>query len=163
MIQTTYCPSIFGCFEIKGSERGIRSVKLVDKKPCIQLREVPELLNDCVQQLSEYFNGQRKKFDLQLDWSDQAEFNQQVWKELLAIPFGRTTSYSAIAEKLNNPNAVRAVGMANRNNPIAIIVPCHRVIAKSGALQGYFYGLDMKLQLLAHENPMAYGRQGSLF
>lgn len=163
MIQTTYCPSIFGCFEIKGSDKGLQSVKLVDKKPCIQFKEVPDLLNDCVQQLSEYFNGQRKRFDLKLDWSGQPEFSQMVWKELLTIPFGRTTSYSAIAEKLKNPMAVRAVGMANRNNPIAIIVPCHRVIAKNGDLQGYFYGLDMKLELLALENPMSYGRQGSLF
>ena len=68
-----------------------------------------------------------------------------------------------IAEKLGDKNAVRAVGQANRNNPIAIIVPCHRVVAKNGDLQGYFYGLDMKQKLLEHENPMQFGRQISLF
>lgn len=163
MIHTAYCPSVFGCFEIKGTELGIRSVKLVEKKPCIQIKEVPEVLQDCIQQLNEYFNGERKEFSLRLDLSGHPEFNQSVWQQLLEIPYGHTTSYSAIAEQLNNPKGVRAVGMANRNNPIAIIVPCHRVIAKNGDLQGYFYGLDMKRRLLALENPMSFATQGSLF
>jgi methylated-DNA-[protein]-cysteine S-methyltransferase len=98
-----------------------------------------------------------------LDWDGAAYFNRADWGELVKIPNGRTTSYSAIAEKIGNPTAVRAVGLANRNNPIAIIVPCHRVIAKSGDLHGYFYGLDMKRRLLELENPMSFARQGSLF
>jgi methylated-DNA-[protein]-cysteine S-methyltransferase len=81
----------------------------------------------------------------------------------MKIPYGHTTSYSAIAKQLENPDSVRAVGQANRENPIAIIIPCHRVIAKSGDLQGYFYGLDMKRKLLELENPMSFGEQGSLF
>ena len=121
------------------------------------------ILQKCVEQLDEYFSGERKKFDLQLDWLDATDFNKAVWKELVKIPYGRTTNYSAIAEKIGNPTAVRAVGLANRNNPIAIIVPCHRVIAKNGDLQGYFYGLDMKRQLLELENPRSFARQGSLF
>jgi methylated-DNA-[protein]-cysteine S-methyltransferase len=82
---------------------------------------------------------------------------------LLKVPYGHTTSYSAIANAIGQPAAVRAVGMANRNNPIAIIVPCHRVIAKTGHLQGYFYGLDVKRQLLELENPMSFARQETLF
>lgn len=163
MIYATFCPSPFGCFEIKGSDQGIRSVKMVNKTPCIQLNEVPELLENCVQQLAEYFDQKRTSFDLKLDFEGHAEFSKSVWYELLKIPYGRTTTYSAIAEQLANPTAMRAVGLANRNNPIAIIVPCHRVIAKNGDLQGYFYGLDMKRSLLAHENPMSYAPQGSLF
>ena len=72
---------------------------------------------------------------------------------MLKIPFGSTASYSEMAARAGSPKAVRAVGMANRTNPFAIIVPCHRVIARSGALHGYFYGLDVKEQLLCHENP----------
>ena len=159
---TAYCPSSFGCFEIKGSDKGITSVKLVDKKPCIQL-SVPRQLEDAVQQLAEYFDRKRQVFDLELDWEGAAPFNQAVWEQLLEIPYGHTTTYSAIAEKINNPAAVRAVGLANKYNPIAIIVPCHRVIAKSGELQGYFYGLDMKRQLLELENPMSFAEQGTLF
>ncbi len=162
MLEKTHFLSSFGCFEIKGSELGIQSVRLVSKKPC-PTGPIPKVLKPCVVQLNEYFNRQRETFDLKLDWNGAPEFNKAVWAELLKIPYGHTTSYSAIAEKLNNPKAVRAVGMANKNNPIAIIVPCHRVIAKSGDLQGYFYGLDFKRRLLELENPMSFSRQGSLF
>lgn len=162
MLATAYCPTPFGCFEITGSKLGIRSVKLVDKSPCLQV-DVPEVLQDCYQQLIEYFNQDRRHFSLQLDWSGRSEFNKSVWRELLKVPYGHTTTYSALAEKIGNPTAVRAVGLANRNNPVAIIVPCHRVIAKNGQLQGYFYGLDMKRRLLELENPMSFARQGSLF
>lgn len=161
-VYTSYCHTDFGCFEIKGSEKGIRAVKLTDTPPTTQA-PVPECLQTCVAQLQAYFKGELQQFDLQLDWTDTSEFNQSVWKILCDIPYGRTTSYSAIAEQLNNPKAVRAVGLANKYNPIAIIVPCHRVIAKSGNLQGYFYGLDMKRRLLELENPMSFGRQGELF
>ena len=162
MLSTAYCPTPFGCFEITGSDLGIRTVKLVNKSPCLEV-EVPDVLQDCFQQLTEYFNGDRRHFSLHLDWGGRSEFHKSVWRELLKVPYGHTTSYSALAEKIENPAAVRAVGMANRNNPIAIIVPCHRVIAKNGDLQGYFYGLDMKRRLLELENPMSFARQGSLF
>lgn len=100
---------------------------------------------------------------MDLDLSDGTNFNQSVWRELLKIPYGRTSSYSKIAKNIGNPDAVRAVGLANRNNPLAIVVPCHRVIAKNGDLHGYFYGLDIKRKLLELENPMSFGEQGSLF
>ena len=161
-MKTAYYQSPFGCFEIKGTAVGISSVKLQQGKDCYGA-EIPDELAEAALQLDEYFHKKRTVFDLPLDLSQGTDFNQSVWQELLSIPFGRTTSYSAIAKKLNNPDAVRAVGMANRNNPIAIIIPCHRVIAKNGELRGYFYGLDMKRKLLELENPMAYGEQGSLF
>ena len=162
MLQTAFCHTSFGCFQIKGSSLGISSVKLVENVPKEE-KEIPEDLKACHQQLLEYFDGKREQFDLKLDWDGAADFNRAVWGELVKIPYGRTTSYSAIAEKIGNPTAVRAVGLANRNNPIAIIVPCHRVIAKNGDLHGYFYGLDMKRRLLELENPMSFARQGSLF
>ncbi|MEZ5040078.1 MAG: methylated-DNA--[protein]-cysteine S-methyltransferase [Saprospiraceae bacterium] len=162
MLAVTHYLSPFGCIEIKGNSLGIQSVKIVSKKPC-PTGPIAPALKECVVQLDEYCKGKRTQFDLQLNWGDATDFNQSVWRELLKIPFGRTSSYSAIAEKIGNPTAVRAVGLANRNNPIAIIVPCHRVIAKNGDLHGYFYGLDMKRRLLEHENPLSFARQGSLF
>jgi len=161
MLETTFVKSPFGYFKITGSELGIQSVRLTDQTP--EHISKTEYLEDCVQQLTAYFAGELKAFDLKFDWADATEFNQSVWRELLKIEYGHTTSYSAIANQLNNPKSVRAVGMANRNNPIAIIVPCHRVIAKSGDLQGYFYGLEMKRALLELENPMSFAQQGSLF
>lgn len=162
MQQLAYCDTAFGCFLIKGSTLGISSIKLVENPP-VERPEVPAELQKAVTQLQAYFNGDLEAFDLPLDWSGAPDFNIAVWKELVNIPYGRTTTYSAIAEKIGNPTAVRAVGLANRNNPIAIVVPCHRVIAKNGDLQGYFYGLDMKRRLLELENPMSFARQGSLF
>lgn len=162
MLDIAFYQSPFGCFEIKGTANGIQSVKLVQNSRGPSYAPT-EVLQQCIEQLDEYFSGERQEFDLQLDWKDATAFNKSVWKELIQIPYGRTTNYSAIAEKIGNPTAVRAVGLANRNNPIAIIVPCHRVIAKNGDLQGYFYGLDMKRQLLELENPLSFARQGSLF
>lgn len=162
MLQQTRIPTSFGCFEIAGSELGITRVNKVEGDSCPG-GAVPELLQECARQLEEYFGGERREFDLKLDWGGAPEFYKSVWEQLLLIPYGHTTSYSAIAEQIGHPDAVRAVGLANRNNPIAIIVPCHRVIGKSGDLQGYFYGLDMKRRLLELENPKSFARQGNLF
>lgn len=162
MVQVLYYQSTMGWFEIKGSHQGISSVRLV-KEPGDNSLDVNELLVDAARQLDEYFHKERETFDLILDWGDSPTFSQLVWMELLKIPYGETRSYSGIAKKIGHPNAVRAVGMANRNNPIAIIVPCHRVIARSGKLQGYFYGLDMKEKLLQLENPERFAVQGTLF
>jgi len=163
MLQTAKVNSPFGCFELKGSELGLQSVKRISEEPCLDAPSSPAELLEAAEQLSDYFAGRRQKFDLQIDWGQATDFNKQVWLELLRIPYGHTTTYSAIAKKINHPTAVRAVGLANKNNPIAIIIPCHRVIAKSGHLQGYFYGLDMKRALLELENPGSFSRQGSLF
>lgn len=162
MLEKAYLSSSFGCFEITGSPLGITSVRRLDQE-VLPETPVAACLRDGVQQLDEYFKGERTAFDLKLDWSGAPEFNKMVWAELLKIPYGRTTSYSAIAEKLGDAKAMRAVGMANRNNPIPIIVPCHRVIAKNGELHGYYYGLEMKRKLLELENPMSFAAQGSLF
>ncbi len=160
--EKAYLDSPFGCFEVGGSRNGLRRVQLTDKKYCPDL-PVPGELRTAVQQLKEYFEGSRKVFDLKLDLSGAPPFHQAVWKELLAVPYGHTISYSEIAEKLGDPRSVRAVGQASARNPIAIIVPCHRCVAKNGDLTGYFYGLDMKRRLLELENPLQFARQGQLF
>lgn len=163
MLYHAYYNSPFGCFEITGSYLGIQSVQLVEKRKKQSSKELPHVLTDGITQLDEYFNRKRKVFDLKLDWEGKAEFNRLVWQSLLKIPYGHTTTYSKIAHQIGSPNAVRAVGLANKYNPIAIIVPCHRVIAKNGDLQGYFYGLEMKRKLLELENPNSFAAQGSLF
>ena len=162
MLAVTQYQSPFGVFVIKGSAAGIRSVQL-RPDAAYKAAPVPPVLAECVRQLNEYFHKQRDSFSLKLDMSGGTEFYQKVWQELLKVPYGHTTSYSDIAGRLGDLKAVRAVGMANKHNPIAIIVPCHRCIAKSGDLQGYFYGLDMKRKLLELENPLSFAEQGSLF
>ena len=152
----------FGKFEIIGSEKGIRSVKKIQKNQPIT-KKIPEVLQACVQQLNAYFEGKLKKFDLVFDWSGASDFNIKVWKTLLEVPYGHTITYKAIAEKIGSPKAYQAVGLANKNNPIGIIVPCHRCIGNNGDLTGYFYGLEMKRALLQLENPRSFAIQGSLF
>jgi methylated-DNA-[protein]-cysteine S-methyltransferase len=105
-------------------------------------------------QVNEYAKGKRQAFDLELE-ADGPDFNQLVWKALLDIPFGTTTSYGAIAKRIGHPHAARAVGAANGANPIALIVPCHRVIGSDGSLTGYGGGLPLKRRLLEHEARVA--------
>ena len=110
----------------------------------------PGAFADVVAQLDAYFAGELSDFDIELDLRGTG-FQQRVWKALLTIPYGETRSYGEIAEQIGAPGAARAVGLANGHNPIAIIVPCHRVIGASGSLTGYGGGLDRKRTLLALE------------
>ena len=112
--------------------------------------EHPILLRTIVQ-LNEYFLGQRQQFDLPLDQTQGTAFQQKVWTALRKIPYGETWSYQQLAFAINNPKASRAVGAANGRNPLTIIVPCHRVIASTGAMQGYSGGLSNKIKLLETE------------
>lgn len=107
------------------------------------------------QQLQAYFAGQRQDFDLPLDLSSGTSFQQEVWTALRQIPFAKTSSYAALAQEIQRPKAIRAVGAANGRNPLSIIVPCHRVIASNGALTGYAGGLKNKESLLALEKKFA--------
>ena len=103
------------------------------------------------EQLTEYFAGKRSSFSVPLDLSAGTVFQQQVWRLLAEIPYGKTLSYAGLAEKLANPKAVRAVGAANGRNPFSILLPCHRVIASDGRLTGYAGGLENKAFLLKFE------------
>lgn len=111
---------------------------------------------EAIQQLSEYFAGERQTFTLPCRATGTA-FQKNVWKALTEIPYGQTASYRDIAERIESPKAVRAVGLANGRNPIGIIVPCHRVIGANGKLTGYAGGLPRKQWLLAHECKQADG------
>ena len=117
---------------------------------------------EVVQQLQSYFAGQRKNFDLALILQG-TDFQKRVWTALRTIPAGQTTSYGAIAQTLGTAGASRAVGAANGANPIAIVVPCHRVIGSNGSLTGYGGGLDRKTWLIDHERRWRIEPQASLF
>jgi len=103
-----------------------------------------------LRQLAEYFAGTRRAFDLPLRPQGTA-FQRRVWAALAEIPYGRTLSYGDLAQRIDNPRAARAVGLANNRNPLSIVVPCHRVIGADGSLTGYGGGLERKRWLLAHE------------
>ena len=103
-----------------------------------------------IDQLSEYFAGKRKSFDVPLDLNGTS-FQLSVWRALLNIPYGETRTYGEIARSLGKPQAARAVGMANHDNPVAIVIPCHRVVGQNGSLTGYAGGLHLKEQLLSIE------------
>ena len=160
-IYQGYYTSPLGCVKVTGSLAGIRAISFV-KKPGVA-EEVPYVIEKCILQLDEYFHKKRTDFDILLDWSESTFFQKTVWRALRDVPYGHTATYSEIAKKIGKPRAVRAVGHANRLNPIPIIVPCHRIIGKSGKLTGYFYGLEMKRALLELENPDSFSAQGKLF
>ena len=109
------------------------------------------VLLQAIKEFEEYFSGTRKQFEVATD-AHGTEFQKQVWAMLQTIPFGETWSYQDLAIAIDNPKAVRAVGLANGKNPISIIVPCHRVIGKNGKLTGYAGGIENKKQLLNHES-----------
>ena len=111
-------------------------------------------VNQAARELEEYFDGKRQSFDIPLD-VEGTPFQKKVWQALCTIPYGETRSYGDIARQVGCPRGARAVGMANHDNPVAIIVPCHRVIATGGGLGGYGGGLQMKSYLLWHERQHA--------
>lgn len=160
-MQHIFFQAPIGILQISGtSSKGITSIKKVENLGISDENCTP--LNIAKIQLLEYFEGKRKSFDLLLDYGDATDFQKSVWNILLSIPYGKTISYSEIANKINNPKSVRAIGLANRQNRFAIVVPCHRVIGKGGDLTGYFYGLETKKQLLRLENPEKYVIQSDL-
>ena len=154
--------SPIGLLYIESTDGGIRAVKLIDYKD--QHTPMPSIhTTQAKVELEEYFNKSRKEFEVAIDMDQGTLFQKKVWNQLRTIPYGSTISYQDIADRLNNPLSVRAVGMANGKNPIPIIVPCHRVIGSNGSLVGYALGIDVKKKLLSLENPLEYGMQSSLF
>lgn len=147
-----------GIAKIIGDKDGISSVSILNSNKTI-IDVIPEDLQDCVHQLKEYFNGERKHFSIKLN-PQGTQFQKQVWEELQIIPYGKTVSYLELSKQLNNVKAIRAVANANGKNPLWIIVPCHRVIGSDGSLTGYAGGLHIKQWLLEHESPY---KQQSLF
>lgn len=146
-----------GKLTLVASDKGLAAILWEGDDPKrVQVKDFTEksdhaILLETEQQLQEYFNGERKEFSIALDFIG-TDFQKQVWEALLTIPYGETRTYGQIADQLNNPKAVRAVGAANGKNPISIIAPCHRVIGASGSLTGFAGGLENKMILLKLEN-----------
>lgn len=134
-------------------KQGITLINITPKISLDGIESRNELLDEAAKQLNEYFKGQRKIFDLPLN-PQGTGFQKQVWQALCKVPYGETRSYKDIAEMINNPKACRAVGMANNKNPIAIVVPCHRIVGANGKLIGYANGLEIKKYLLNLEKPL---------
>ncbi|WP_299098045.1 methylated-DNA--[protein]-cysteine S-methyltransferase [uncultured Winogradskyella sp.] len=157
-MQICYIETPLGHAKIVGDDNGITSVSVLDTKKEIS-DTIPEVLLDCVIQLKEYFNEERKTFDLKLN-PDGTIFQKKVWHQLETIPFGKTISYLQLSKQLGDVKAIRAAASANGKNPLWIIVPCHRVIGSDGSLTGYASGLYRKQWLLNHESDY---KQQSLF
>lgn len=144
--------SPFGPVTLLVSERGARAIHFGTLPGPPGTRDSERHTVALARQLREYFRGQRREFDIPLDWRGTT-FQQEVWRALLCIPYGQTASYADIARTIRHPRAFRAVGGANRRNPLPIVVPCHRVIGSDGSLTGYSgpTRLDIKAGLLALE------------
>jgi len=143
-----YYESSIGLIEVSGTSEAVRSVDFVE-----QQRETSNsntMVENVVRQIQEYFEGNLREFDAPIDPQGTA-FQKAVWRRLLEVPYGRTASYGDIARAVGNPKAVRAVGGANGRNPIAIIVPCHRIIGSDGSMTEYGSGIWRKEWLLKHE------------
>jgi len=143
-----YFDSPMGLIKICGNEHGITSLDFVHEKDQIELQN--EIIIEAILQLKEYFNGNRKEFNLPV-FLEGTAFQIRVWEMLTTVKYGRTATYKDIASLVNNEKASRAIGGANNKNPVAIIIPCHRIIGSNGKLIGYAGGLDKKQWLLEHE------------
>jgi methylated-DNA-[protein]-cysteine S-methyltransferase len=143
--------TLFGRVLIVSDGKSITEIKLNNETDHAGENKANTQTDRAAKELEEYFSGKRKKFDIPLN-PYGTEFKLSVWKALLDIPYGETRSYKQIAQAIGNPQACRAVGMANNKNPIWIVIPCHRVIGADGTLTGYGGGLDMKRKLLELES-----------
>jgi methylated-DNA-[protein]-cysteine S-methyltransferase len=143
--------SPIGNLLLAGDQGVLRQLWMLDgRHPAVPRRdwtEDPAAFGDAIDQLGEYFAGERREFDLELELGG-TPFQQRVWNALREIPYGETRTYGEQAKRIGSPSAVRAVGLANGQNPIGIIVPCHRVIGADGSLIGYGGGLENKRRLL---------------
>jgi methylated-DNA-[protein]-cysteine S-methyltransferase len=146
-----YIDSPLGLVEIAGTATAVTGLDFVDKRR--RGTASHSTVARAARQVAAYFEGRRHDFDVPLSF-EGTDFQQRVWRQLQTVPYGHTASYQDIARGIGNPAAVRAVGAANGRNPIAIIVPCHRIIGKNGQLVGYGSGLWRKEWLLRHEGSL---------
>jgi methylated-DNA-[protein]-cysteine S-methyltransferase len=163
-ITSTYYQSPLGLLRIGGTDTYISEISFVDhleddeyKRSGLQGPVTPIVIQ-CIEQLIQYFQGQRRVFEFPV-YQEGSPFQQRVWNELTAIPFGKTISYLEQSRRLGDTKAIRATAAANGRNNIAIVVPCHRVIGSKRDLVGYAGGLWRKKWLLDHETKIMYGVQ----
>lgn len=150
MNYVSYLPTEIGFIRIISNGKGITGIKFMDSDG----PEDPDIHTESAKtQLSEYFKGQRDQFNLTL-LPEGTQFEKTVWNSLLEIPQGQTTTYGSIAKKMGNSKSSQAVGHANSKNPIAVVIPCHRVIGAGNSLVGYAGGIERKQWLLKHEGAL---------
>lgn len=150
-----------GFVRIRAGEEHITSISIRDEE-CVETPSDSSVINLSIKQLDEYFEGTRKEFDLPLN-QPGTDFQQQVWQQLLTIPYGKTITYGQQSQMMNSPLAIRAIASANGKNMLWIVVPCHRVIGTNGSLTGYAGGLWRKQWLLDHEARVMGVGQTKLF
>ena len=150
-MQQAHIKTPLGIALIEGDENGICKIWVLDEELPVS-KKIPAILKDAALQLTEYFDGKRNTFEFPLN-PQGTDFQKKIWKALLEIPFGKTTSYQELSIKLGDVKAIRAVASANGKNPLWVVVPCHRVIGSDGSLTGYAGGLWRKKWLLEHETP----------
>lgn len=148
-MEKSYYKSPIGILEIICENNKLVSLKLVDC--CEKTTVETNFIKDIKNQLDEYFSGKRTTFNININPAG-TDFQKLVWKELQNIPYGKTKSYSEVAESIGNKNTQRAIGNACNKNPIMIIIPCHRVVSKNNNIGGYAYGRTVKQKLLNIEN-----------
>jgi methylated-DNA-[protein]-cysteine S-methyltransferase len=153
LLHTTV-PSPIGDLLLSGDETALRGLRMPPHRPAPGSRRSDATFAAVRDQLHAYFAGGREAFDLPLEM-EGTTFQRRVWAALREIPFGATCSYGELAARIDRPGAARAVGLANGRNPIAVVVPCHRVIGADGSLTGFGGGLDRKRVLLEHEARIA--------
>ncbi|MDB5024018.1 MAG: methylated-DNA--[protein]-cysteine S-methyltransferase [Mucilaginibacter sp.] len=161
IMPITYHPTPIGIVRITEDDNFITSVHFVDDETDLVPAGTP-LLKSAVQQMEEYFAGDRRVFDFPIKQKG-SDFQQQVWQCLLSINYGKTISYAQQSKLMNNPLAIRATAAANGKNHLAIVVPCHRVIGSDGSLTGYASGVWRKKWLLEHEAGASGIGQATLF
>lgn len=152
---TLHIDSPIGILRLESTGDAITAIHFIgtEDQPESDLNSVVPVLTVAKEQLIEYFNGERKSFDLTIA-PRGTDFEKEVWNELLSIPYGISITYSKLAEKLGDTNKVRAVGRANGRNPLPVIIPCHRVIGSNNKLTGYAGGVERKKWLLRHEGAL---------
>jgi methylated-DNA-[protein]-cysteine S-methyltransferase len=147
-VHARACPTPIGTFALIGSSRGLRELSWSCDD--LELDGSCDVLDEAARQLSDYFDGTRKSFSVPLDLVG-TPFQMKAWYALADIPYGTTVSYADQARRIGHPTAIRAVGAANGRNPVAIFLPCHRIIGSDGSLTGFGGGLERKRYLLEHE------------
>jgi len=161
-MSLAYYNSPIGLLAIVGNDYSISQIRFAEGFTVRPSESAPAEVSKCIRELDEYFNGQRQQFTVRTA-PEGTEFQKKIWKIVQTVEYGRTASYADIARKYGDRKAIRAIGKANGQNPIVIVIPCHRILGLKGELTGYVGGLEKKKWLLKHENAIMPNGQLSLF
>ncbi len=151
--MTYFFDSPIGWLELSASKSALKQIRFHKKRPDGSKNESNSIIEQTIRELSEYFKGMRTHFSIPVN-AEGTKFQQAVWRLLRKIPYGTTINYGELAQKMGDANKVRAVGKANGQNPVPIIIPCHRVIGANNNLVGYAGGISRKKYLLKHEGAL---------